>query len=77
MEERDILVFSDEDGQEIQLEILDYFEYDEEEYVMLTDADTDEEHEHESDSCTCHGDEKSIYLMKVVLDGDDEQFVPV
>jgi hypothetical protein len=28
MDERDILVFTDEDGQEIQMEILDYFEYD-------------------------------------------------
>ena len=81
MEEKDILVFNDEEGQEIQLEILDYFEYDEEEYVMLTEADADEnedhEHDHDCDSCSCHGEEKSIYLMKVVTDGDEEQFVPV
>ncbi len=85
MEERDILVFSDEDGQEIQLEILDYFEYDDEEYVMLAEADVDEdededhdhEHDHDCDSCSCHGEEKNIYLMKVVMEGDEEQYVPV
>ncbi|NLB42495.1 MAG: DUF1292 domain-containing protein [Clostridiales bacterium] len=81
MEEKDILVFSDEEGQEIQLEILDYFEYGDEEYAMLAEADADEDHDHEHDhdceSCNCHSDEKNIYLMKVVMEGDEEQFVPV
>ena len=104
MEERDILVFNDEEGQEIQLEILDYFEHDDEEYVMLAtidddedededyededydethddehdhDHDCDHEHDHDCDDCHCGSKEKDIYLMKVVIDGDEEKYVPV
>ena len=39
MDERDILVFTDEEGQEIQMEILDYFEYDDQLYAMLIEAE--------------------------------------
>ncbi|MGI6536813.1 MAG: hypothetical protein ACOX22_00325 [Caldicoprobacterales bacterium] len=82
MEERDILVFTDEDGEEIELEILDYFEYDGEEYVMLIEPEDEGSHEHvhehndECPSCS-QEEEKNIYLMKVVTDGDTEEFLPV
>src|SRR5690554_5399498 len=76
MKERDILVFTDNDGQEINMEILDYFEYDEEEYAMLVEV---EEHEHDDECDHEHeeDEEKNIYIMKVIVDGDTEEFVPV
>ena len=76
MEERDILVFTDEEGQEIQMEILDYFEYDDELYAMLIEAD-EYEHDHEHDDECDHEEESSIYIMRVIVDGDTEEFVPV
>ena len=78
-DERDLLIFEDENGQEIQLEVVDYFEYEDEEYVLLTDAG-DPEHNCEEEGCEdecCDTEEKEIFIMKVVGDDDDEEFIPV
>jgi Protein of unknown function (DUF1292). len=69
--ERDILLFTDEDGQEVEMEVLDYFVHDGEEYALLSPID-DEEH---PDDCDCGCGE--LYIMKVVVNGDTEEFVPV
>lgn len=69
--ERDILLFTDEEGNELEMEILDYFVHDNEEYVLLLPV---EDHEHHDDcDCGC-GD---LYIMKVVVNGDTEEFLPV
>lgn len=67
-EERDLVTFSDDDGNEFELEVVDYFEYEEEEYAVLMDpADLDsEDEEHESE----------VYIMKIVENGEFEEFVP-
>jgi uncharacterized protein YrzB (UPF0473 family) len=36
-EERDLVVFSDDDGNEFELEIVDYFDYEDQEYAVLVD----------------------------------------
>ena len=67
-EERDILVLVDEDGEEIEMEVLDYFYYEDQVYALLTSYEED---------CQCQdGDcgEKELYILKVVLDGDMEEF---
>jgi len=74
-DERDLLVFTDEDGNEIEMEVIDYFEYEGEEYAMLTEACYDD-HDDEC-GCGCGCDEQEIFIMKVVVDGDAEDFVPV
>lgn len=79
-EERDIVEFSDEDGNKLLLEVMDYFFYNGEEYAVLCDAD--------EEACDCHGDdcdedcqhEHSLYIMRVVNttseDGEEmEEFV--
>lgn len=77
-DERDILVFTDDDGQEIEMEVIDYFEFEGEEYAMLVEADDMEhDHDHEHGEDCCHGEEKDIYIMKVIVDGDTEEFIPV
>lgn len=35
--ERDIVVFTDDDGNEIELDVIDYFEHDGQEYAVLTE----------------------------------------
>jgi hypothetical protein len=67
-EERDIVVFSDEDGNEIEMEVLDYFDYEGQEYAMLIDASPDDEEEQQ--------DTLDVYLMKVVVSDDMEEFLP-
>jgi len=68
MEANDVVVFEDENGNEFQLEVVDYFTHNGQEYVILADAcectcgaETPEE-------CTCEDseDEVDVYVMKVV-----------
>ena len=44
--EKDLVLFADEDGTEYTMEIIDYFEYDNEEFAMLVEVD------HEDECCT-------------------------
>ena len=80
-EQRDLVVFSDDEGNEFELEIVDYFDYEGQEYAVLVDpesgcgcgcgceCDDDEcEDEHE------HGAE--VYIMKIVVNGEYEEFLP-
>ena len=84
-EERDLVVFSDDEGNEFELEIVDYFDYEGQEYAVLVDPESgcscgcgcecdDEEcegeHEHEHE----HGAE--VYIMKIVVNGEYEEFLP-
>ena len=76
MRDRDILVFTDGEGNEIQMEILDYFEYDGEEYALLVEV-TEHDHDHDDGHDHEHDEETDVYIMKVITDGDTEEFVPV
>ena len=67
-EEREIVVFSDEDGNEIEMEILDYFDYEGQEYAMLIDSAPEDEED--------QPEEMDVYLMKVVVTDDMEEFLP-
>lgn len=73
-EERDIVVFSDDDGNEFELEVIDYFDYEDEEYAVLTDPDACEACEKEDSECD--GCEMELYIMKIKVDGDMEEFLP-
>jgi len=76
--ELDLVVFEDDEGNEITMEVLDYFFYEGQEYTLLAEVE---------DDCECCGDEpcgddcdhqRDAYIMKVVPVGDDqEEFVPV
>jgi len=73
-EERDLVVFSDDEGNEKTMEVLDYFFYEGQEYAVLTEADECDSCEGE---CEC-GEEADAYIMKVVPSGEDEEeFLPV
>lgn len=69
-----MVTFTDDAGNEINMEIIDYFFHDGLEYAVLMEACThdhqhDEEHEHTHE----------LYIMQVVLGEDEEteEFVPV
>ena len=69
-EERDVVVFSDDEGNEFELEVIDYFDHEDQEYAVLMDTEDcdceDEECEHETE----------VYIMKVVVNGEMEEFLP-
>jgi len=81
-ETRDLIEGVDEDGNNVLLEVVRYFFYNGEEYVVLGEAsecDCDE-----CEHCADHEDEEdavNLYIMKVVEteeDGEEmEEFLPV
>lgn len=88
-EERDIVEFTDEDGNSLLLEVLDSFFYNGEEFAVLGDVEEDEcdcgEHEH-GEGCAHdhdHEHEHSLYIMKIETSKDEatgeeiEEFIPV
>ena len=74
-DERDIVEFSDEEGNKLLLEVIDYFFYNGEEYAVLCDADEEAQADLDDD------EDQMIYIMKVVSttneDGEEmEEFIP-
>ena len=78
-EELDLVVFEDDKGNEIKMEVLDYLFYEGKEYALLTEYD-------ETAACAdcatkeCEGCDKAreAFVMEVVpVDDDMEEFVPV
>lgn len=86
-EEIDLIEGIDEDGNQVLLQVMEYFFYNGEEYVVLADApDCDDEDcaccDHECDHEHNHSEELGLYIMKVVTSTDEngdevEEFVPV
>ena len=69
-EERDLVVFEDDDGKEWTLEVVDYLFYEGKEYVILTDYAEDED----------TNETPSGYVMEVVpVEGseEEEEFLPI
>ena len=70
-EERDLVVFEDDAGNQMTMEVLDYLAYEGKEYALLTPYIEDED-EFDDD------EEPEAFIMEVVDAGDDmEEFVPV
>ena len=69
-EERDLVVFEDDAGNEITMEVLDYLFYEGKQYALLTEYVEDEDPD-DDEPC-------EAMVMEVVPVGDDqEEFVPV
>lgn len=71
-EVRDLVVFEDDAGNELTLEVLDYLAYEGKEYAFLTDYVEDDEDDGDEDEPI------EAYIMEVRPVGEDqEEFVPV
>ena len=85
MEDQDFIEGVDEDGNKVLLQVVRYFYYNGEEYVVLGDAQQEDECGCHCDECGCSCEEDdeepvNLYIMKVVESEDDEdteEFVPV
>lgn len=75
-EERDVVVFSDDEGNEFELDVIDYFEHEGQEYAVLMDLSETPEKECDHEDCDCDCGEQDVYIMKVVVNGDMEEFLP-
>jgi hypothetical protein len=72
-EERDVVTFADDEGNEFELDVIDYFEYEGEDYAVLVDLSAEDECG--DDECECEH-EQDVYIMKIVQNGDMEEFLP-
>ena len=69
-EERDLVVFEDDAGNEITMEVLDYLCYEGKEYALMTEYVEDPEAD--------EADEIDVMIMEVKPVGEDqEEFLPV
>lgn len=83
-QEVDLIEGVDEEGNKVLLQVMEYFFYNGEEYVVLSDAE-DEECCCECDDPECehdHDEEVNLYIMKVITSTEEngeevEEFVPV
>ena len=65
-DELDLVTFSDEEGNEFQMEVWDYFDYEGQEYAILFDLESEQDEDAETE----------VYIMKVTVEGEDEIFLP-
>ena len=71
-EELDLVVFEDDEGNELTMEVLDYLCYEGKEYALLTEYVEDDEDDGDED------EEIDAFIMEVRPVGEDqEEFVPV
>ena len=71
--ELDLVVFTDDEGNEQTLEVRDYFFYNGQEYAVLADYCEEDDCDCECEDCCDHDHEEGLYIMKVVPVGDDEE----
>ncbi len=65
MEENKILTFTDEDGENIDFEVIDCFEMDEKRYIALAEPETEENADQEA----------YVYIMEIVSESDEEDIL--
>lgn len=79
--ELDLVVFEDDDGNELTMEVLDYLFYEGHEYALLTEYDENSAcNSCEDGECEDCGNVREAFVMEVrVVEGDEdtEEFVPV
>jgi tryptophanyl-tRNA synthetase len=70
-EERDLVVFEDDAGNQMTMEVLDYLAYEGKEYALLTEYVQDDDDGNEDEPV-------EVSIMEVVPVGEDqEEFVPI
>ncbi len=77
-QEQDLVVIMDDEGNELTMEVLDYFFYEGQEYAVMVEYNEEGcTCDHEDEACDCC-EQQEAYIMRVVPVGDDqEEFVPV
>ena len=65
MEENKILTFTDEDGENIDFEVIDCFEMDDKRYIALAEPETEENAEQEA----------YVYIMEIVSESEEEDIL--
>ncbi len=70
-DELDLVVFEDGEGNELTMEVLDYFFYEGQEYALLSEV------QEESDESDDESGREVIVMQVVPVGDDEEEFIPV
>lgn len=65
-EERDLVTFSNDEGDEFDLEVMEYFDYEGQEYAVLAQLEEDVPEDADTE----------VYIMKVTEEDGEEVFLP-
>lgn len=76
--EQDLVVFEDDNGNKLTMEVLDYLFYEGKEYALLAEMDDGSCEGCDTQECADCENQREAFVMEVVPVGDDmEEFVPV
>ena len=76
--EKDLVVFEDDNGNELTMEVLDYLFYEGKEYALLAELGDGACEACDTKECEECGSKREAFVMEVVPVGEDmEEFVPV
>lgn len=77
--ERDLVVFEDDAGNEITMEVLDYLCYEGKEYALLVEMNEDDSCAScEEENCETCAAQREAFIMEVHPVGEDmEEFLPI
>ena len=76
--EQDLVVFEDDNGNKLTMEVLDYLFYEGKEYALLAELGDGSCETCDAQECADCESQREAYVMEVVPVGDDmEEFVPV
>ena len=76
--EKDLVVFEDDNGNELTMEVLDYLFYEGKEYALLAELGDGACEACDTKACEACGSKREAFVMEVVPVGDDmEEFVPI
>lgn len=76
--ELDLVVFEDDNGNELTMGVLDYLFYEGKEYALLAELGDGNCQSCDTKECDGCGSRREAFVMEVVPVGDDmEEFVPV
>lgn len=71
-QEPEIFVFTDDDGNDVTVQVLEYFYYNGKEYAVMTEL-TEEQAACQCDGQNCECEDAEVFFMEVVpIEGDDE-----
>lgn len=77
-DERDLVVFEDDNGNELTMEVLDYLFYEGKEYALLAELSDGSCETCDTKECEGCDSRREAFVMEVVPVGDDmEEFVPI
>ena len=74
--EMDVVVFEDEEGNELELNVVDYFDYEGDQYAVMIDPSTEMDDEEEEKEEEEEEYVQELYIFRIEDKDGEQEFVP-